>query len=154
MWNRSGSGKPQQSAASYVRPIARRAVWATGGSRPQDLLAPYKQEVARSSRAPPILTGPLPKPNVCQRERIDSRKPTISGRGRGSRMWRTRSLGPEIPVPGDCCAFALTTQRAKQMAVLERPEHAVVAQRATGVEPSAGRAGPVPAPTLSLRLEL
>ena len=29
---------------------------ATGGGRPQHLLAPYKQEVARSSRAPPILT--------------------------------------------------------------------------------------------------
>ena len=33
MWKRSGSGKPQQSA----------------------LLAPYKHEVARSSRTPPIL---------------------------------------------------------------------------------------------------
>jgi hypothetical protein len=29
------------------------------------MLAPYKQEVARSSRAPPILTSPLPKRNAC-----------------------------------------------------------------------------------------
>src|SRR5215212_7196643 len=31
----------------------------TGGSRPQYLLAPYKQEVARSSPAPPISAIPL-----------------------------------------------------------------------------------------------
>jgi hypothetical protein len=33
---------------------------------------PYKQEVARSSRAPPILADPLPKRSVCHR----SSKPT------------------------------------------------------------------------------
>ena len=38
---------------------ARKAVYATGGSRRQYLLAPYKQEVARSSRAPPILAATL-----------------------------------------------------------------------------------------------
>ena len=27
-----------------------------GSDKPQQMLAPYKQEVARSSRAPPILT--------------------------------------------------------------------------------------------------
>jgi hypothetical protein len=49
----------RQTAAersSYVRLTARAADLATGGSKPQQVLAPYKQEVARSSRAPPILT--------------------------------------------------------------------------------------------------
>ena len=30
------------------------------------MLAPYKQEVARSSRAPPIFADPPQKPTVCQ----------------------------------------------------------------------------------------
>jgi hypothetical protein len=37
---------------------------ATGGNTPQQLLAPYKQEAARSSRAPPILAGLLPKRSI------------------------------------------------------------------------------------------
>jgi hypothetical protein len=48
----------RQTAANrsrHVPLVARRAAWVTGGSKPQRLLAPYKQEVARSSRAPPIL---------------------------------------------------------------------------------------------------
>ena len=49
------------------RKVARRAVRETNRSRPQPVLAPYKQEVARSSRAPPIVTrsaleaGELPR---------------------------------------------------------------------------------------------
>ena len=57
----------RQTAAGrnrYGRSIARRADQATGGSRRQQLLAPYKQEVARSSRAPPISAGPLRKRNL------------------------------------------------------------------------------------------
>src|SRR5688500_13429528 len=50
LWKRQTAAK----CSSYVRAIARRAVRATGRGRPQHLLAPYKQEVARSSRAPPI----------------------------------------------------------------------------------------------------
>ena len=54
----------RQTAAersSYVRPIARRAVLARGGSRPQHVLAPSKQRVAGSSPAGGILRRPLPK---------------------------------------------------------------------------------------------
>ncbi len=40
--------------STYVPAIASVAFLATGGSRSQQLLEPYKQEVARSSRAPPI----------------------------------------------------------------------------------------------------
>ena len=58
MWKRRRSGKPQQSAAavqgeSLVERSERQT--AADGSTWQHLLAPYKQEVARSSRAPPIL---------------------------------------------------------------------------------------------------
>jgi hypothetical protein len=52
LWKRQTAAE----RSSQARFIARRAVWATDGGRPQQLLAPYKQEVARSSRAPPILT--------------------------------------------------------------------------------------------------
>jgi hypothetical protein len=53
LWKRQTAADRSKFGAS----IARRADSATGGSRAQQLLAPYKQEVARSSRAPPILTG-------------------------------------------------------------------------------------------------
>ena len=51
--------------SSSPRPIGRRAGWATGGSRPQQVLAPSKQRVAGSSPAGGILRRPLPKRNVC-----------------------------------------------------------------------------------------
>jgi hypothetical protein len=50
----------RQTAAvrsSQARFSARRAERAADRIRPQQLLAPYKQEVARSSRAPPTYTG-------------------------------------------------------------------------------------------------
>jgi hypothetical protein len=50
LWKRQTAAE----RSSQARFIARRAVWATDGGRPQQLLAPDKQEVARSSRAPPI----------------------------------------------------------------------------------------------------
>jgi hypothetical protein len=67
MWKRCGSDKPQQTAAamcakSLAERLERQA--AVDRSRP---LAPYKQEVARSSRAPPIVTSPLPKRNGSHR---------------------------------------------------------------------------------------
>src|SRR5215208_6883400 len=40
-------------------PVARGAALARAASKPQPLLAPYQQDVARSSRAPPILAGQL-----------------------------------------------------------------------------------------------
>ena len=45
MWKRLGSDKPQQSAGAWR---------GLDGSKWQQTLARYKQEVARSSRAPPI----------------------------------------------------------------------------------------------------
>jgi len=66
MWKRAGSGQTAAKCGTYVRDIAHRAAPATGGSRPQPLLAPYKQEVARSSRAP-ALGKPLPKRDVWHR---------------------------------------------------------------------------------------
>jgi hypothetical protein len=51
----------RQTAAnrsSQEQQAARGAVWATNRGRPQQMLAPYKQEVARSSRAPPITRKP------------------------------------------------------------------------------------------------
>jgi hypothetical protein len=54
---RSGSGKPQQNEQLLETSLAK-AAWATGGSKLQQLLAPSKQEVARSSRAPPTPNPP------------------------------------------------------------------------------------------------
>jgi len=66
--------------SSFTRRIARRAVLATRGSTPQHMLVPYKQEVARSSRAPPIVAGPLSKRDVRDR----SSDPTCPKRCCGS----------------------------------------------------------------------
>ena len=58
MWKRCGSGKPQQTAAAMgVRRSPRGS--SDRRQRPQQLLTPYKQEVARSSRAPPIRRATL-----------------------------------------------------------------------------------------------
>ena len=46
------------------RPSLAKRTGATDGSRRQQMLVPYKQEVARSSRAPPILPGSLLPRNV------------------------------------------------------------------------------------------
>ena len=56
MWKRSGSDKPQLSAAAMAVHRSPSGL----SDKPQQteqMLAPYKQEVARSSRAPPILNG-------------------------------------------------------------------------------------------------
>jgi hypothetical protein len=61
MWKRSGSDKPQQSAAAArgksltERPERQTAIDRSSCFR--------KQEVARSSRAPPIMTRSLPERN-------------------------------------------------------------------------------------------
>ena len=53
-----GSGKPQQSAAAMCGPsLAERPERQAAVDRSR-LLTPYKQEVARSSRAPPITRKP------------------------------------------------------------------------------------------------
>jgi hypothetical protein len=59
-------GKRQSAAngSSQAGPSACGAARATRGNRPRKLLAPYKQEVARSSRAPPIVAGLLPNRNL------------------------------------------------------------------------------------------
>jgi hypothetical protein len=56
MWKRSGRGKPQQNAAARRdSSLAERSERPTAADR-SSLLAAYKQEAARSSRAPPIST--------------------------------------------------------------------------------------------------
>ena len=59
-WKRQTAAK----GSSYWRQVARGAARATDGSRSQQLLAPYKQEVARSSRAPPISIDPVRNRNA------------------------------------------------------------------------------------------
>ena len=59
MWKRCGSGKPQQTAKANSATWLAEPSERPGGSRSQQMLAPYKQEVARSSRAPPILWSSL-----------------------------------------------------------------------------------------------
>ena len=57
MWKRCGSDKPRQNAAARSVPsLDMRAERQAAVDRGR-LLAPYKQEVARSSRVPPILAG-------------------------------------------------------------------------------------------------
>jgi hypothetical protein len=65
MWKRGGSGKPQRAqqlcGLSRAEPTQRQV--AVERSR---LLASYGQEVARSSRAPPILASPIRRPAAAQ----------------------------------------------------------------------------------------
>jgi len=63
MWKRCGSGKPQQNAAASAAKSFAEGPERQNCSRPQQVLALYKQEVARSSRAPPILPGNSPTRN-------------------------------------------------------------------------------------------
>src|SRR5215207_9053649 len=54
MWKRSGSDEPRESAAAMCEPSLAERIERQGAADRSRLLAPYKQEVARSSRAPPI----------------------------------------------------------------------------------------------------
>lgn len=54
MWQRAGSGKPQQNAAAIGRPSLATRIERQAAVDRSRLLAPCKQEVVRSTRAPPI----------------------------------------------------------------------------------------------------
>jgi hypothetical protein len=85
----SHGGKPASRAQQDVLTCARRAAWATGGSTAQQLLAPYKQEVARSSRAPPF-SGVRFRSGISAIALADGRLPD----GAVEASWKRRPVAP------------------------------------------------------------
>jgi hypothetical protein len=99
MWKRRGIDKTAAECSSQARSIARRAVWAADGARPQQMLAPYKQEVARSSRAPPILPVSSGRSEPCA-----ATSPLRPSSPLGARRQKSEASNQPAPDSAQCSA--------------------------------------------------